>query len=323
MRRRELITLLGSAAATWPHAARAQQRLRIGYATTSVRNRPTWAAFEQRMRELGYVEGKSLTIDYAVLEGREEVGRYVSVFREMIESGADVLITTGEVALKAAMLVTDSLPVVMVSIDFDPIASGYVTNLARPGGNVTGVFLRQIELAVKRLELLEEAVPERLAATVFWDRRSVSQWEAVERAAASIGLRLAGIELRDAPYDYDRALNEAPPDHRGTLLAMMTPFLFSDRRRLVEWTLDRRIASFFGQREFADIGALMAYGASLPGMYRRAAEYVHRIAQGTRTTDLPIEQPTKFECVVNLKTAKAIGITLPTSILLRADEVIE
>jgi putative ABC transport system substrate-binding protein len=323
VRRREFITLLGGVAA-WPLSAQGQQRarmLRIGYATTSVRNRPTWAAFERRMRELGYVEGQNLTIDY-IIEGRDEFDRYVKLIREMVERGADLLITTGEVSLKAAMTVTDSLPIVMVSIDFDPLASGYVSNLARPAGNITGVFLRQIELAVKRLELLKEAFPEQ-PATVFWDRRSASQWEAVARAAPGLNVRLAGIELRNPPYDYERALNEAPPEHRNTLLAMMTPFLFSDRRRLAEFALQRRVASFFGQREFVDVGALMAYGASLPGMYRRAAEYVDKIAQGTKTTDLPIEQPTKFEFIVNLKTAKAIGIELPTSILLRADEVIE
>jgi putative tryptophan/tyrosine transport system substrate-binding protein len=325
MRRREFITLLGGATA-WPLAARAQQRpkmLRVGTVQWSIRNRPTFGAFEQRLRELGYVEGQNLSIDYVRLEGREEVDRYAQAIKGMIQRGVDIFVAASDPCLKAAMSVTDSLPIVMVAVDFDPFSLGYVSSLARPTGNVTGLFLRQIELAVKRLELLKEAFPDRAAITVFWDQRATFQWQAVERAAPSLGIRVAGIELRDPPYDYERALNEAPADHRGTLLALSTPFLLADRLRLAEFALQRRVATFLDQRVYTDAGALMSYGVPVPGMWRRAAEFVDRIALGAKITDLPIEQPTKFEFIVNLKTAKAIGVELPTATLLRADEVME
>jgi putative ABC transport system substrate-binding protein len=160
------------------------------------------------------------------------------------------------------------------------------------------------------------------AAMVFWDHRSMYQWQETQDAAASLGLRLAGIELRDLPYDYDQALARIPPDHRGTLLVMASPLFFGDRQRLADFARRQRIASVFGQREHVDAGGLLSYGPSIPGMYRRAAEYVDKIARGANTTDLPIEQPTGFEFIINLKTAKLIGKELPTSILLRADEVI-
>jgi putative ABC transport system substrate-binding protein len=195
--------------------------------------------------------------------------------------------------------------------------------VARPTGNVTGVFLQQVELSLKRLQILKEAFPTIEAATVFWDHRSAYQWQETQDAAASLGLRLAGIELRDLPYDYDQALARIPPDHRDTLLVMASPLFFGDRQRLADFARRQRIASVFGQREHVDAGGLLSYGPSIPGMYRRAAEYVDKIARGANTTDLPIEQPTGFEFIINLETAKLIGKELPTSILLRADEVIE
>jgi ABC transporter substrate binding protein len=228
MRRREFITLLGGATA-WPLAARAQQRpkmLRVGTVQWSIRNRPTFGAFEQRLRELGYVEGQNLSIDYVRLEGREEVDRYAQAIKGMIQRGVDIFVAASDPCLKA-------------------------------------------------------------------------------------------------PYDYERALNEAPADHRGTLLALSTPFLLADRLRLAEFALQRRVATFLDQRVYTDAGALMSYGVPVPGMWRRAAEFVDRIALGAKITDLPIEQPTKFEFIVNLKTAKAIGVELPTATLLRADEVME
>ena len=161
------------------------------------------------------------------------------------------------------------------------------------------------------------------AATVFWDRISADQWEAANDAAAALGLRLAGVELRARPYDYDAALAQAPPDHRGNLFVMTSPFFFVDRVRLAEFGIRHRIVSSFSFREWADAGGLVAYGPSLPEMYRRTADYVDRIARGAKPADLPIEQPTKFELIVNLKTATAIGVEIPQSLLLRADEVIE
>ena len=322
MKRREFITLLGSAAA-WPLKARAQQRpkmLRIGTISTLARERPTWRAFEQRLRELGYVEGDNLAVDYSI---ERNFHLYASATQEMIRRKVDIIIATSNDVLKLAMAATNTLPIVMVALDFDPFRLGYLTSVARPTGNVTGVFLLQVELSLKRLQILKEAFPTFEAATVFWDHRSAYQWQETQDAAASLGLRLAGVELRELPYDYDQALARIPPDHRDTLLVMASPLFFGDRQRLADFARRQRIASVFGQREHVDAGGLLSYGPSIPGMYRRAAEYVDKIARGANTTDLPIEQPTGFEFIINLETAKLIGKELPTSILLRADEVIE
>ena len=323
MGRREFITLLGGAAAAWPLGAPAQQRpkiLRIGTLATIPRGRPGWRAFEQRLGELGYVEGENLIVDYSIERNLELYDRGA---REMVRRQVDIIIAGSRDALKSAMAATDALPIVMVAIDFDPFRLGYLTSLARPQGNVTGVFLQQLELSVKRLQLLKEAFPDFEAASVFWDHSSTYQWQEVQTAALSLGLRLAGVELHGFPYDYDQAFARTPPDYRGALVVMMSPLFFADRQKLADLALRQRIASVFGSREFVDAAGLLSYGPNLPSMWRRVAEYVDRLARGAKPSDLPIEQPTKFECIINLKTAKSIGKELPTSVLLRADEVIE
>jgi ABC-type uncharacterized transport system substrate-binding protein len=198
-----------------------------------------------------------------------------------------------------------------------------VTNLARPSGNVTGVVFQQVELAAKRIQVIKDGFPDRPAATMFWDQPSSDQWEAARSTAAMLGLQLFGIELREWPYDYEVALDQAPLNHRGMLVVPTSPFFFRDRARLADFALRHRILSMFVFREWVDAGGLMSYGPSITALFGRVAEFVDRIARGAQPTDLPIEQPTKFEMVVNLKTAKAIGIELPTAVLLRADEVIE
>ena len=161
------------------------------------------------------------------------------------------------------------------------------------------------------------------AATMFWDRLSADQWQAAQSAAATLGLRLSGIELREPPYDYERALREAPPDHRGMIIVATSPFFFRDRARIADLAFRHRIASMFVFREWVEAGGLLSYGPSLIAQFVRVAEFVDRIARGAKPADLPIEQPTKFELVVNLKTARAIGITIPPSLLAQANEVIE
>jgi putative tryptophan/tyrosine transport system substrate-binding protein len=212
---------------------------------------------------------------------------------------------------------------VMVALDFDPLALGYVTSLARPTGNVTGLFLQQIELSAKRVQLTRDAFPEIRGATVFWDRQSSDQWQAARGAGAILGLSLTGNELSEPPYNYELALAQAPPDHRGTLIVMISPAFFLDRARLAEFALRHRMRSVCPLREFVEAGGLMSYGVSFTGLGQRAAAYVDRIARGAKPTDLPIEQPTKFEMVINLKTARALGIEIPPTFLARADEVIE
>ena len=323
MRRREFIAIISNAAIAWPFAARAQSSgmLRVGMVAAQPRSSPPYAAFLQRLSELGYQESKNLAFEFIQAANIED---YARGNRELVTRGVDILTAPGpEIALKSALAVSDKLPIVMLAFDYDPIALGYVTNLARPTGNVTGIFLRQIELTTKRLQVIKDAFPGLRAATVFWDRISADQFQAAQAAAPALGVELFGSELREQPYDYETALAEAPSDFRGWLFVMTSPFLFRDRARLAEFALQHRSASVFAFREWVDAGGLLSYGPNINGMYRRAAEYVDRIAHGAKPSDLPIEQPTKFEFVLNIKTAKEIGLATPTALLLRADEVIE
>jgi putative ABC transport system substrate-binding protein len=235
-----------------------------------------------------------------------------------------MLVVVGtEAGLKAALEVSNSIPVVVGAIDFDPVARGYVPALARPAGNITGVYFQQIELTIKRLQIFKDAFPQMRAATVFWTSPSTQQWKVAEEFGASIGLPLVGVELRGLPLDYDKALNEAPPEHRQYLFVVSSGVFFNDRLTLAEFALRSRTASMFAGREWVDAGGLISYGPDLAAMFRRIAEYVDRIARGAAPSALPLEQPTKFELVVNLKTAKALGIEIQQSIFARANDVLE
>jgi putative ABC transport system substrate-binding protein len=274
------------------------------------------------MRDLGYVEGRNFTMDYIDLQGRPE--RYPETMQQLVDRKVDVIIAFGpEDSLKAATAATKTIPIVMAAIDYDPFALGYVTSLARPTGNVTGVFLEQVELSAKRLQLVKEAVPAVSKATVFWDRHSAEQWRAMRDNASKLGIDLVGIEFHDYPYDYARALAQAPPEHRGFLFVSTSPLFARDRERLVQFTLLSRLPSIAVFREHADLGGLMAYGPNRNAMSRRIADYVHRIARGAKPGDLPIERPSIFELVINQRTAKSLGLEFSQAVLLRADEVLE
>ena len=324
MKRREFITLVGGAAALWPATVLAQEpvkMLRVGAVSGQPRNSPFWQPFVRRMVELGYQEGKSFVFD---LITTSNIDGFEAGYRELVTRNVDIILASGpEISLKSALANSTTTPIVMVAIDFDPLARGYVTSLARPTGNVTGVFLQQIELTEKRVQLLKSAFPDLQAATVFWDRITTDQWEAAQRAGANLGLRLSGVEFLDPPFDYDKALAQAAPDSRGTVFVLVSPFFFRDRAQQADFALRNRIVTMFGFREWTDAGGLMSYGASVSSMLRLAAGYVDRVARGVKPADLPIEQPTKFELVINLKTAKALGITFPQSFLATADEVVE
>jgi putative ABC transport system substrate-binding protein len=324
MRRRDLITLLGGAAA-WPMAARAQQptkMLRVGLASVQPRTTAVYVAFIQRMAELGYEEGKNFIFDYIQVPN---VDGYAGGFQELARRNVDIFFASGpELHLKAAIAAAGPLPIAMVAVDFDPLARGYVTSFARPTGNITGIYFQQIELTAKRLQIVKEAFPDVQTVAVFWDRVSADQWHVAQTAAPALGLRLVGIEFREQPYDYERALAQLPPRDRRAVIVLTSPvFAVPDRARLPQFARDHRLASVFALREYVDVGGLMSYGASFTAMYRRIAEYVDRLARGAKPADLPIEQPTKFELVINLKTAKALGLDIPPTLLARADEVIE
>jgi putative tryptophan/tyrosine transport system substrate-binding protein len=323
MRRRDFI-MIASSAAAWPFAALAQQPpkiFRIGITTIQQRTSPPYVAFDQRLRELGYIDRQNLAMEF--LNPDTQAEGIAGSIKELIRRKVDVIIAPYESAVKSALVATDTVPIVMIAIDYDPLALGYIKSLARPAGNVTGVFLQQIELAKKRVQILKDALSDVQTATMFWDSPSEDQWKATNEAAAGFGLQLAGVELREQPYDYEAALAQAPPDHRSVLIMPTSPVFYHDRERLADLALRHGIASIFVLREWVEAGGLLSYGASFPAMFRRAAEYVDRIAKGAKAADLPVEQPTKFELVLNLKTARAIGIAISPTILVRADEVIE
>src|SRR5262249_46984562 len=218
MNRRAFITLLGAAAA-WPSLARAQRpakMLRVGTVAGTPKSSPQWAAFERRMGELGYQEGKNFSFDFLQATSADE---YEVLYRKLVANAPDVILAIGtEIGLKSALAATRTLPIVMIAIDYDPLARGYVTSLARPSGNVTGVVFQQIELAAKRIQVLKDGFSDRPAATMFWDQFSADQWEAARSTAAMLGLQLFGIELRELPYDYEATLRKGPLDHRGLLI---------------------------------------------------------------------------------------------------------
>ena len=322
MRRREFISLVGGASA-WPLMARAQQpkSLHIGIVTIQSRTTPIYTAFDQRLRELGHIEGENLVTDY--LNPEMQADGVPGAIKELVRRNVDIIVAPYESTVKSAIAASDTVPVVMIATEYDPLALGYVKSLARPGGRVTGVFLQQIELASKRLQLLKDTLPRFEAATIFWDSLSEYQWKATSSAAASFGLRLAGVELQKQPYDHEGALASVPPDHRSTLITPIAPAFYRDRERLAEFGIRHHIASMFAVREFADAGGLLSYGPDFPSIFRRVAEYVDRIAKGAKAADLPVEQPTKFELVINVKTAKAIDLDIPDKMLALADAVIE
>ena len=293
----------------------------MGIVTIQQRETSIYVAFDQRLRELGYIEGQNLAIVF--LNPGAQIDGVGEAVKELVRRKVDVIVAPTESVLKSAMAVTDTLPIIMTAMDYDPLALGYVNSLARPGGNVTGLFAQQIDLAAKRVQLLKDASPDVRAATVFWDAPSAHQWKATEAAAATVGLRLAGIELREEPYDYERALAQAPPDHRSVLIVPTSPIFYRDRQHLSDLALRHRMASMFVLREWVEAGGLLSYGVSFPALFRRAAEFVDKILKGVKPADLPIEQPTKFEFVINLKTAKTLGLNFPPGLLAIADEVIE
>jgi len=325
MKRREVLLGLATAAVGKVSALRAQAAAKSLHMAAILMTPPTasyWVAFMKRLRELGYREGENLLAE--VFDGHEQADHLVENLKERINKGVTFVVASGpEITVKLAIAATSTVPIVMIAFDYDPLALGYISTLARPGGNVTGVFVQQIEQAVKRLELIREAFPKAQAATVLWDKLSFHQWEAVEKAAETLGIRVIGIGLHEQPYDYERALADAPMEAGGLLFPMASPIFFVDKERLVDCALKHRMAVMWAVREMVEIGGLISYGVSLDGTLRRAAEYVDRIARGTRPADLPVEQPTKFELVINLKTAKTLGVTIPPSLLARADEVIE
>jgi putative ABC transport system substrate-binding protein len=332
VKRRDFITLLGgaaaSAAALWPHPLAAQEAGRIyrvgffGGALDSNVIALGYPAFRDELRKRGFIDGRNLVMEFR--STRQEASRLLADAAELVRSNVDLIVAAGpEVALKAALAASSTVPVVMWANNFDPFSHGYVQSLARPGGNVTGLFTRQPELAAKQVEILKETFPDRTRLTVLWDAISADQLSGAERAAKSLHLTLRAIKFENPPYDIAAAFHRMAEGDPEMLLVLSSPLFGPHNKEIAEETLRSRLPAMFIFKYYVEDGGLMSYGIDIKSDFRRLAEYVAKILNGATPADLPVQTPTKFELIVNLKTAKAIGIELPTSLLLRADEVIE
>jgi putative tryptophan/tyrosine transport system substrate-binding protein len=326
MRRREFITLLGATVAS-PLAARAQQPgkvYRIGFvgpALNSPATIPLYQAFVAQMRTHGFNEGQNLIVTYGALDDPRGPS---AVAAEMVRSQSDLVVASGpEVALQAVLDANRAIPIVVIAVNFDPIARGYVKSLARPGGNITGVVFQQFELAQKQVELLTQAFPGRTRVASLFDAQTADQFSGAELTAKMLKLQFQGHKLENLPYDFDAAFLSVVAGGAQMVLVQSSPNFLPHLARIGELAKAHRLPTIFINRIWVDAGGLMSYGVDFAVMYRRTADYVARILKGAKPADLPVEQANKFDLVVNLKTAKAIGVELPTGILLRADEVIE
>jgi putative tryptophan/tyrosine transport system substrate-binding protein len=324
MRRREFLSGLGGAAALWPLDVCAQQAdkvYRIGV-FASVNNpamRSAYRALRDELRVQGFIEGQSLVIDQRPSD--QTPAALAADVVQMVRSKIDAIITSTQPALQAAA--GTGVPIVISANNYDPIAHGYVRSLAQPGGNVTGIVLRQTELAEKQVELLTQAFPERKRLAMQWDAISADQFVAAEHRAKALGLDVISIKLDKPPYNFGAAFQKMMEGGAQFLLNLSSPFMGRHAQDIIDLTIRHRLPTMFIFQNYAELGGLMSYGADPVAIYRQLAIYVAKVLRGAKPADLPVEQPNKFELVVNLKTAKAIGVELPTSILLRADAVIE
>jgi putative ABC transport system substrate-binding protein len=324
--RREFIGTLAGALFAAPLAAEAQQAAkvpRIGWLSTNLAGGlHLREAFSQGLRDLGYVEGRNVVIEYRDAEGKLE--RLPALAAELVALKVDVIVAPSTVAALAARQATGTLPIVSVAV-----TSGLVTSLARPGGNITGFsYFFSPELVGKCLELLTQAVPGVSRVAALWqpggqgERTEKDILKEADVAARALGVRLQVVEAR-GPADFERAFSDMTRARAGALTVLPFNMFFSERRRLVDLAAKNRLPVVYPWREFVDAGGLMSYGANVADLFRRAATYVDKILKGAKPADLPVEQATKYELVINLKTAKALGLTIPRSLLLNADEVIQ
>jgi len=330
--RRAFIRTLAGGFLAAPLAAEAQQAgkvARIGYLVTgsleSSETRVTLEAFLQGLRERGYVEGQNIVIEYRAANGKIE--RFPHLATELTRLKVELIIALNTPAARAAQQATTTIPVVAPLMG-DPVGDGLVASLARPGGNITGLTFLGPELVPKRLGLLKEALPQVTRVAALWhpgafsERTSRDMVKGTETAARVLGVHLQLVEVR-APDELDRAFSTMTKERAEALIMFPSTMLFNERRRIVDLAAKSRLPAMYPARQFVELGGLISYGASLTDLIRRAATYVDKILKGAKPGDLPVEQPTKFELVINLKTAKALGLTIPQSLLGRADEVIQ
>jgi putative ABC transport system substrate-binding protein len=325
MRRREFITVLGGAAA-WPLTASAQQPAKLptigflGAGTPSAWNQRV-VAFSQRLRELGWIESRTIAIDYRWADGRSDL--FNEIAADFVQRRVDVIVTAGTAAVFAVRKATSVIPIVFAA-ESDPVGSGVVDSLARPGGNATGLSLQQSDLAAKRLELLREVLPNLRTLAIMANAGAagaVLEMREVAATARTLGIDAKTIEIRRVE-DISPAF-EALKGHADALFVCGDPLFATHRVRISILATGAHLPTMHGQREPLEVGGLMSYGPNFTDLFRRAADYVDKILRGGKPSDIPVEQPTKFELVVNLITAQAIGLTILPTLLARADEVIE
>jgi putative ABC transport system substrate-binding protein len=327
VRRREFITLLGGVVVACPFAARAQQPAkvpRIGFLgnSTAALESNLVRAFRDGLRDLGYEEGRSIVIEYRWAEGMYE--RFPVLIAELVALKVDAIVTAGTPASVAVKNATTTIPLVMVAVG-DPVATGLVASLARPGGNITGLTSMSVEMEGKRLELLREVSPKISHIAVLWNAASpiqVIEEEEVRAAAQVLGMKMLSLGVRTREQ-IDEALAAIMRERPDALLVLADRLFLHHRTRIMDFAVQERLPGVHAYRELAEAGGLMSYGPSYADMHRRAATYVDKILKGAKPGDLPVERPTKFELVVNLGAARALGLTIPPAVILRADELIE
>jgi putative ABC transport system substrate-binding protein len=320
-----VVLALGLFLAPFPsHAQVVAKTPRIGILTPAfdpLSPRSPFEGFRQGLRDLGYVEGESIALEYRAAEGKDE--RLPELAAELVHLKVDVILAEGVPAVRAAQHASGTIPIVFLS-GTDPVGQGLVASLARPGGNITGLSFNEPELMGKRLELLKAAVPGVTRVAYLWHAApsSAPQLQELERAARALGVQLHPVEVRD-PYPFDEAFATKAAAHADALITQPSAVFFIRRTQIVDLAARTQLPGLFPEREFAEAGGLMMYGPSIPAIVRRAATYVDRILKGAKPGDLPVEYPMKLELVINLKTAKALGLTISPSVLFQADEVLQ
>ena len=324
IRRREFITLLGGTAA-WPVAARAQHPAMPVVGFLSLGPASAWAsrveALRAGLRDLGYVQGKNILIEFRWAERADQLPELAA---ELVHMNVDVIFASVSTYVEAARQATKTIPIVF-SNHADPIGIGHVSSLAHPGGNITGLSMLLTELSAKELEIFTEAVPQVRRIAVLWNPTTPSHppaVKAVESAGNKLGIALYTLPVQSVE-DFDGAFSVMTQERVGGFLAIASPLTTSQRTLLAEFALKHRLPGIFGVKENVEAGGLMSYGADINDLWRRAAVYIDKILKGAKPADLPVEQASKYQLIINLKTAKALGLTIPESFLLRADEVIE
>jgi len=319
--RRKFLATLGGAAAAWPLAARAQQSARVPRIGI-IDDAPMWHSFRQTLREFGYIEGESVNYEYRYSAGVPD--RLGAVVGELVRRPVDLIAAYGTPPAEAAKAATTTIPIVMIGVG-DPVRAGLVASLAHPGGNITGSTVLSPDLSGKRLQLLREAIP--TVARVAYltnpnNPATVDVLAEMKLAASAAGMALIGVEIGSAS-DFEAAFAVMLREHTEVLFVSNDPLHQLHVGRIIDFLAKNRIAGIFQSKENVAAGGFMAYGASLPDLFQRAAGYVHRILQGAKPAELPVELPTKFDLAINLKTARALGLELPPLLVARADEVVE